>query len=80
MLKFSCAIISNRLVIERDSKLTFESYLEECFYESIKMTQKSLKIKNESYYFWNDMVYLNEFDPDLVKVKKRELRSNGDIY
>ena len=44
------------------------------------MTLKSLKIKNESYYFWNDMVYLNEFDPNLVKVNKRELRINRDIY
>ena len=44
------------------------------------MTLKSLKIKNESYYFWNDMFYLNEFDPDLVEVNKRELRINGDIY
>ena len=44
------------------------------------MTLKSLKIKNEPYYFWNDMVYLNEFDPDLVKVNKRELRINGNIY
>ena len=26
------------------------------------------------------MVYLNEFDPDLLKVNKRELRINGDIY
>ena len=29
LLKFSCTVISNRLVIERDSKLTFGSYLEE---------------------------------------------------
>ena len=36
LCKFSCAIISNRLVIERDSKLTFESYLEECFYETVR--------------------------------------------
>ena len=35
LLKFSWVIISNRLVIERDSKLTFESYLEECFYETV---------------------------------------------
>ena len=35
LLKFSWVIISNRLVIERDSKLAFESYLEECFYETI---------------------------------------------
>ena len=39
-----------------------------------------LKIKNESYYFWNDMVYLSEFEPDLAKVNKRELRFNGNIY
>ena len=44
------------------------------------MTLKSLKIKSQSYYFWNDMVYLKEFDPDLVKVNKRELRINGDVY
>ena len=35
LLKFSWVIISNRLVIERDLKLTFESYLEECFYETV---------------------------------------------
>ena len=44
------------------------------------MSLKSLKIKNESYYFCNDKVYLNEFGPYLVKVNKRELRINGDIY
>ena len=44
------------------------------------MSLKSLKIKIESYYFWNDMVYLKEFEPDLAKVNKRELRFNGDIY
>ena len=35
LLKFTCAVISNILVIKRDSKLTFESYLEECFYETV---------------------------------------------
>ena len=44
------------------------------------MTLKSLKIKNESNYFWNDMVYLDEFDLDSVKVNKRELRINTNIY
>ena len=44
------------------------------------MALKSLKIKNESHYFWNNMVYLNEFEPDLTKVNKRELTFNGDIY
>ena len=35
LLKSSWVIISKRLVIERDSKLTYESYLEECFYETV---------------------------------------------
>ena len=35
LLKLSWVIISNRLVIERDSKLTFDSYLEEYFYEAV---------------------------------------------
>ena len=36
------------------------------------MHLKSLKIKNESYYFWNDQVYLKDFDKKFVKVVKRE--------
>ena len=44
------------------------------------MTLKSLKIKNQSYYFWNDMVYLDEFDVDSVKVNKRKLRINAAVY
>ena len=46
----------------------------------IKMTLKSLKIKNESYYFWDDMVYLDKFDVDSAKINKRELRINADVY
>ena len=43
------------------------------------MNLKSLKIKNESYYFWNDQIYLNEFDEKFVKVVKRESRIGADI-
>ena len=32
------------------------------------MVAESLKIKNTSYYFWNDIVYLDDFDVKLVKV------------
>ena len=44
------------------------------------MVVESLKIKNESYYFWDDMVYLDEFDVNLVKVVRRELQIGVDIY
>ena len=44
------------------------------------MVVESLKIKNTSYYFWNDMVYLDDFDVDLIKIDKRESRIGVDIY
>ena len=44
------------------------------------MVVKSLKIKNKSYYFWDDMVYLDDFDVKLVKVVRRESRIGVDIY
>ena len=44
------------------------------------MVIKSLKIKNKSYYFWNEMVYLNNFNANIVKIVKRESRIGVDIY
>ena len=47
---------------------------------NIKMVVESLKIKSTSYYFWNDMVYLDDFDVELVKAARRESRIDVDIY
>ena len=44
------------------------------------MVVKSLKTKNVSYYFWNDIIYLNKFDNNLPKINKRENRENNNIY
>ena len=44
------------------------------------MNLKSLKIKNESYYFWEDQVYLKNFDKKFVKVVKRKSRIDAKIY
>ena len=44
------------------------------------MVVESLKIKSKSNYFWDDMVYLNDFDVKLVKVVRRELRIGVYIY
>ena len=46
----------------------------------IKMVFESLKIKNTSYYFWNDLVHLDDSDVKLVKVVRRESRIDVDIY
>ena len=44
------------------------------------MEAKSLKIKNESIFYPNDMIQLNNFDFQLLKINKRENRENYDIY
>ena len=44
------------------------------------MSAKSLKIKNESMFYPNDMVQLNNFDSQLLKINKRENRENNNIY
>ena len=44
------------------------------------MSVKSLKIKNESMFYSNDMIQLNNFDSRLLKRNKRENRENNNIY
>ena len=44
------------------------------------MSVKSLKIKNESMFYSNDMIQLNNFDSQLLKINKRENRENNNIH
>ena len=44
------------------------------------MSVKSLKIKNESLFYSNDMIQLNNFNSQLLKINKRENRENNNIY
>ena len=44
------------------------------------MDIKSLKIKNESMLYPSDMIQLNNFDGQLLKINKRENRENNNIY
>ena len=41
---------------------------------------KSLRIKNESAYYWNNIIYLDKFDNRMLKITKRENRENNNIY
>ena len=43
------------------------------------MSIKSLKIKNK-YYYWNDIIYIDDFDIGLVKIFKRESKIGVNIY
>ena len=44
------------------------------------MAAKSLKIKNELMFHPNDMIQLNNFDSQLLKINERENRENNIIY
>ena len=44
------------------------------------MEAKTLKIENESMFYPNDMIQLNNFDCQLLKINKRENRENNNIY
>ena len=44
------------------------------------MPIKSLKIENKSMFYPNDMIQLNNFDSQLLKIDKRENRENNNIY
>ena len=44
------------------------------------MAAKSLKIKNESMFYPNDMIQLNNLDSQLLKINKRENRENNNVY
>ena len=50
-------------------------------YESnYKMDTESLQIKSKSYYFWNDTIYIYDFDINLVKIFKRKSKIGVNIY
>ena len=44
------------------------------------MDIESLKIKSRTNYNWDDMVYINDFDSNLLEVIKRESRIDANIY
>ena len=44
------------------------------------MVAKSLKIKNDSMFYPNDMIQLNNFGFQLLEINKRENRENNNIY
>ena len=42
-------------------------------------TVKQINIKNRTYYFYNDIIYLENFDARLLKIDKRSYKNIG-IY
>ena len=40
---------------------------------------KQINIKNRTYYFYNDMINIKDFEPNLLKIDKKSYK-NIDIY
>ena len=38
-----------------------------------------LNINNKTYYFWDDIISINDFDPNLLKVDKKNIL-NYNVY
>ena len=44
------------------------------------MIIKSLNIKNQSYYHWYDIIFIDDFNIKFFEIAKRESRDGIDIY
>ena len=44
------------------------------------VTTKQLNIKNRTYYIWNDLINLKDFDPKLLKLDKKSLMDISIYY
>ena len=41
---------------------------------------KQINIKNRTYYFFNDMINIKNFDPSLIKIDKKSYNNIGIYY
>ena len=44
------------------------------------MVTKQLDIKNRTYYFFNDSIWLHEFNPNLLKLDKKSFKDMNIYY
>ena len=41
---------------------------------------KEISIKNKTYYFFDDMINFENFNPDLLKIDKKPYKNTGTYY
>ena len=44
------------------------------------VTTKQINIKNKTYYFYNDLINIKDFDPNLLKLEKKSFKNIGVYY
>ena len=71
---FACLLILSGLKVKNYLKITI------LIIKHIKMDIKSLEIKTKINYNWDDIIYINDFNVDLLEIIKRESRIGPNIY
>ena len=44
------------------------------------VTTKQMNIKNRTYYFYDDLVNIKDFEPNLLKLDKKSFKNIGVYY
>ena len=44
------------------------------------MTTKEIDIKNRTYYFYNDLINIKNFDPNMLKLDEKTVLNNSVYY
>ena len=44
------------------------------------MTTKQINIKNKAYYFYNDLINIKNFDPNMLKIDKKTVLNHSVSY
>ena len=44
------------------------------WYYKLKMSVKDINIKNLTYYFFNDTIYIENFDPNNIKIDEKSYK------
>ena len=44
------------------------------------MVTKLIEMNNRSYYFWNDVIFIENFDPNLVRIDKKECQIDINMF
>ena len=44
------------------------------------MTTKQIDIKNKTYYFYNDLINIKSFDPNMLKLDKKAVLNHSVYY
>ena len=70
---FACLLILSSLKVKNYLKINI------LIMKHIKMDIKSLEMKTKTNYNWDDIIYINDFNVDLLEIIKRESRIGANI-